>query len=232
MTAGESLPAELQRRFSERFGHPVLDGIGSTEALHIFLSNTLEGASGPVRADGRSPGYEAVLLDDAGTEVSGSPHARLPARAGTVGGDRLLAATRGHRRGVPFGRLAAHRRRVHPGRRRVVGIPRPQQRHDQGRRHLGVAGQGGVGCWIAHPDVLEVAVVGGPRRRRVGERWSPSSSPAPATTIDAAELEAHCRSQMAAFKRPRRIVVVDQLPRTATGKVRRYALREQLAAAP
>ena len=41
VTAGETLPADLQRRFSERFGHPVLDGIGSTEALHIFLSNTM-----------------------------------------------------------------------------------------------------------------------------------------------------------------------------------------------
>ena len=68
VTAGESLPADLQRRFSERFGHPVLDGIGSTEALHIFLSNTLDdqrpGTSGwPVQ------GYQAKLVDDSGAVV-------------------------------------------------------------------------------------------------------------------------------------------------------------------
>ena len=63
VTAGEALPAELQRRFSERTGQPVLDGIGSTEALHIFLSNHVDdtepGTSGsPVK------GYEVKLLDE------------------------------------------------------------------------------------------------------------------------------------------------------------------------
>ena len=89
VTAGESLPAELQRRFSERFGHPVLDGIGSTEALHIFLSNTLDeqrpGTSGwPV------PGYEATLLDDAGAEVDRRRHARATS---TSAGRRWRPAT-------------------------------------------------------------------------------------------------------------------------------------------
>ena len=82
---------------------------------------------------------------------------------------------------------------------------------------------------IEHADVLEAAVVGARddaglektrrvRRARAGH------------DIDDAAIDAHCRSPMAAFKRPRRIVVVDELPRTATGKVRRFALREQLVA--
>ena len=84
---------------------------------------------------------------------------------------------------------------------------------------------------IAHPDVLEVAVVGD--RDAAGLETVVAFVVARAGhDIDAAAIEAHCRSRMAAFKRPRRIVVVDQLPRTATGKVRRFALREQLAAAP
>ena len=51
-------------------------------------------------------------------------------------------------------------------------------------------------------------------------------------TIEAASIDGHCRQRMAAFKRPRRLVLVDELPKTATGKVRRVALREQLATEP
>ncbi len=85
VTAGESLPADLQRRFSQRFGHPVLDGIGSTEALHIFISNTLTaqsaGSSGWV-----VPGYEAKLLGEDGAELvepetPGYLHVRGPSTA-------------------------------------------------------------------------------------------------------------------------------------------------------
>lgn len=69
VTAGESLPAPLQERCSERFGHPVLDGIGSSEALHIFISNTLSaqraGSSGWI-----VPGYEAMLVGDDGESVT------------------------------------------------------------------------------------------------------------------------------------------------------------------
>src|SRR4029079_18604690 len=69
VTAGESLPADLQRRFSERFGHPVLDGIGTSEALHIFISNRAgserAGSSGtPV------PGYDAWLVSEDGSLVT------------------------------------------------------------------------------------------------------------------------------------------------------------------
>ena len=53
--------------------------------------------------------------------------------------------------------------------------------------------------------------------------------PASGAQPDPAELERHCRDRMAAFKRPRRIVVVDELPKTATGKIRRFALRDSLA---
>jgi benzoate-CoA ligase len=60
VTAGEALPAELQKRFSSRFGHPVLDGIGSTEALHIFISNTLD-KPGPRP---RRASFDAVLRDE------------------------------------------------------------------------------------------------------------------------------------------------------------------------
>ena len=69
VTAGEALPADLQRRFAARFGHPVLDGIGTTEALHIFLSNR-KGEERPGTSGRPVPGYEARLVDDTGALVT------------------------------------------------------------------------------------------------------------------------------------------------------------------
>src|SRR5207248_2044960 len=69
VTAGESLPADLYRRFTERYGIAVLDGIGTTEATHIFLSNHL-GAERPGTSGTPVDGYEVKLLDDHGAEVT------------------------------------------------------------------------------------------------------------------------------------------------------------------
>jgi acyl-coenzyme A synthetase/AMP-(fatty) acid ligase len=227
VTAGESLPPDLQRRFSDRFGHPVLDGIGTTEALHIFLSNTLDeqrpGTSGwPV------PGYEATLRDDAGSEVTapdtpGYLHVRGPSVAsGYWQRPEATAAAF-----LPDGWL------------RTGDV---YTRDDAGAwtflgRNNDMIKAGGI--WVSpaeveavlieHADVLEVAVVGA-RDASGLETVVAFVVPRAGREIDEAAIEAHCRSRMAVFKRPRRIVVVDHLPRTATGKVRRFALREQLAA--
>jgi len=83
---------------------------------------------------------------------------------------------------------------------------------------------------IEHPDVLEVAVVGA-RDADGLETAVAFVVPRAGRTIDPNALDRHCRQHMAAFKRPRRIVVVDGLPKTATGKVQRYQLRERLATA-
>ncbi|HSM06966.1 MAG TPA: hypothetical protein VK858_20230 [Longimicrobiales bacterium] len=77
---------------------------------------------------------------------------------------------------------------------------------------------------VAHPDVLEAAVVGG-RDAQGLEITVAYLVPRASRSIDAAAIEAHCREHMAAFKRPRRLVVADELPRTATGKIQRYRLR-------
>ena len=83
---------------------------------------------------------------------------------------------------------------------------------------------------IEHADVLEAAVVGA--RNEDGLEESVAFVVARSgAVIDAAAIDAHCRERMAAFKRPRRVLVIDALPKTATGKVQRYALRERLSAA-
>jgi benzoate-CoA ligase len=80
---------------------------------------------------------------------------------------------------------------------------------------------------LGHPDVLEAAVVGA--RTDDGLETAVAFLVARSGQhLDPASVEAHCRSAMAAFKRPRRIVVVDELPKTATGKVQRFALRRLL----
>jgi benzoate-CoA ligase len=86
------------------------------------------------------------------------------------------------------------------------------------------------GVLVEHPDVLEAAVVGG-RDADGLEITVAFLVPRAGHEIDATGIDAHCRGRMAAFKRPRRIEVVDQLPKTPTGKVRRFALRERLEVA-
>lgn len=226
VTAGEALPAELQRRFHGRFGHPVLDGIGTTEALHIFLSN-VKGAERPGSSGTLVAGYDARLVDEAGHEVTepdtpGYLHVRGPSLAS--GYWCRDAATRAAFRGEWL----------------VTGDV--YSRSDDGYwtflgRNSDMIKAGGI--WVSpaevesvlveHPDVLEAAVVGG-RDAEGLEVTVAFLVPRSGHHIDVAAIDAHCRSRMAAFKRPRRVEIVDALPKTATGKVRRYALRERLEA--
>jgi len=224
VTAGETLPAELQRRFEARFDVPVLDGIGSTEALHIFLSN---------HPDRRRPGttgipvagYAVKLLDDEDREVTaaGTPgylHVRGPSTA--TGYWCRTEATQAAFRG-DWLRTGDVYTRSDDGYFSFLG------------RNNDMIKAGGI--WVSpaeveavlveHPDVLEAAVVGS----RTGDGLEMTVAfvvPRGGHTIDDASIEAHCRARMAAFKRPRRVIVLNDLPKTATGKVQRFALRDRL----
>ncbi|MEY2402425.1 MAG: hypothetical protein QOJ08_2536 [Ilumatobacteraceae bacterium] len=224
ITAGEALPADLQKRFSERFGHPVLDGIGTTEALHIFLSNTLDsqrpGSSGrPV------PGYDARLCDDQGADVvepdtPGYLHVRGPSiAAGYWRRDDATAAA------------------FHDGWLRTGDVyTRSADDHWTFLgRNSDMIKAGGIwvspaeveSVLVAHDDILEAAVVG-TRNAHGLEEVVAFVVPRSGHEIEADEVDAYCRNLMASFKRPRRLVVVDSLPKTATGKIQRYALRARL----
>jgi benzoate-CoA ligase family protein len=226
VTAGEALPAELYRRFTEHFGFPVLDGIGSTEALHIFLSNH-RGAERPGTSGTPVAGYEVKLLDDAGAEVTepDTPgYLYVKGESNATGYWCRTEATRAAfcgewlRTGDVYTRSA-------DGYWTFLG------------RDNDMIKAGGI--WVSpaevenvvlgHPEVSEAAVVG--TRNADGlETVVAFVVPRSGHTLDEGSLEAHCREHMAAFKRPRRIVVVDQLPKTATGKVQRFALRDSLGA--
>src|SRR5262245_20439517 len=225
-SAGETLPADLPRRFTGHFGVPLLDALGSTEALHCFLGNhpgrERVGTSGEV-----IEGYELKLLDDNDVEVTkpdtpGYLHVKGPSVATGYwsGFDASQAAFRGDwlKTGDVYTRSA-------DGYYTFLG------------RNSDMIKAGGIwvspaeveAALIEHPDVLEAAVVG-PRDARGLEQVVAVVVPRAGRTIDPDALEAHCRARMAAFKRPRRVVVVEGLPKTPTGKIRRFALRNAVAA--
>jgi len=224
VTAGEALPPELHRRFTERFGHPMLDGIGSTEALHIFMSNRVA-AERPGTSGTPVEGYDVKLLDDHDAEVlepdvPGYLHVRGPSTATGYWcrRDATQAAFRGEwlRTGDVYTRSA-------DGYWTFLG------------RNNDMIKAGGI--WVSpaeveavlieHVDVLEAAVVGA--RDASGLETTVAFVVARSgCAIDTDSIDAHCRSRMAAFKRPRRIIEIEALPKTATGKIRRFALRESL----
>jgi benzoate-CoA ligase family protein len=225
VTAGEALPAELHRRFSALCGRPVLDGIGTTEALYVFMSNRA-GAERAGTSGTPVDGYEAKLLDDAGAEVAepdvpGYLHVKGPsvasgywqrpeATAAAFQGDWLRTGDVYTRSGDGY----------------YTFLGRNNDMIKAGGMWVSPAEVESV--LVEHPSVLEAAVVGA--RNAAGlEETVAFVVPRSGQAIDEAAIDAHCRDRMAAFKRPRRLIVVDELPKTATGKVRRFALRAQLA---
>jgi benzoate-CoA ligase len=223
-SAGEVLPADLHRRFTSRFGVPLLDGIGTTEVLHIFVSNRIGaergGSSGTV-----VDGYEVELRNEADEVITapdapGFLHVRGPSLA--VGYWSRHAATQAAFRGDWLKTGDVYTRDA-DGVFTFLG------------RTTDMIKAGGI--WVSpaeveavlveHEDVLECAVVG-VRDERGLETVVAAVVARSGRAIDAGTLEAHCRARMAAFKRPRGYVPVDALPRTATGKVRRFALRDAL----
>jgi benzoate-CoA ligase family protein len=226
VTAGEALPADLHRRFSARFGHPVLDGIGTTEALHIFLSNK-KGAERAGTSGTPVPGYDARIVDETGAEVvapdtPGHLQVRGPSLA--TGYWCRDAATRAAFVGEWLVTGDVYRRSA-DGFWTFLG-----RNNDMIKaRGIWVSPAEVEGVLVEHPDVLEAAVVGG-RDADGLEITVAFLVPRAGHEIDPAGIDAHCRGRMAAFKRPRRVEVVEQLPKTPTGKVRRFALRERLDA--
>src|SRR6266511_1291307 len=221
VSAGEPLPAGLYHRFKERFGVDVLDGIGTTEALHIFISNRPDdirpGTTGSV-----VPGYQVRLVDDHGQAVpdGSSGHLLVSGESVTTGYWCRTATNRRTFEG-PWLRTGDVYSRSADGVFTYAG------------RSDDMIKAGGI--WVSpaeveatlvqHPDVLEAAVVGRRTPEGLHEPAAyvvrlPGRSPAPSELVD------FCRERMAAFKRPRQVVFVDDLPKTATGKIQRYKLRD------
>jgi 2-aminobenzoate-CoA ligase len=233
VSAGEHLPAKTWEAFKEATGVAIIDGIGSTEMLHIFVSaaddDIRPGATGvPV------PGYQATVLDPLGQPVPDGTPGRLAVKGPT--GCRYLADER-QRDYVQDGWNITGDTFV----RDEDGYYWYQARSDDMIVSSGynIAAPEVEEALMGHPAVLEVAVVGSPDEAR-GELvtahvvLTEAGAAAAAKDPDAVrrELQEHVKAQIAPYKYPRRIDFIEALPRTSTGKVQRYRLREAASATP
>lgn len=223
ISAAEPLPAETYHRFKERFGVHILDGIGSTELLHIYLSNTLDdlrpGTSGRPVA-----GYEVRIADQQGSEQPPGVPGQL-----WVKGDSMAT---GYWCRADMSRSRFQGPWMHTGDLYVrddAGYYTYLGRIDDMLRVGGewVSPAEVEGALIEHAGVHEAAVVG--ERDGAGVlRPVAYVIPAEGTAESdlAAALHEFCRERLAGFKRPRRYEIVASLPKTATGKIQRFKLRD------
>lgn len=227
-SAGEALPPEISRRWREHFGVEILDGIGSTEMLHIFLSNrsddVQDGTTGlPV------PGYEVRLVDDEGRVIEGN-------------GESGELHIKGLTSAAFYWNNRTKSRHTFIGEWTRSGDK--YSRNEQG--YYVYAGRSDdmlkvSGIYVSpievenvlmqHECVLEAAVVGkedndGLIKPAAFVVLKANFNPDEALAID---LKAYVKSQLAPYKYPRWFSFVDDLPKTATGKIQRFRLRTATA---
>lgn len=227
VSAGETLPKPTFDAWLKATGIKLMDGIGSTELLHIFISATEDdirpGATGkPV------PGYEAKIVDDDGNDLPPGTMGRLAVRGPT--GCRYLADER-QRKYVQNGWNITGDTYLMD----TDGYFWYQSRSDDMIVSSGynIAGTDVEAALLTHPSVAECGVVGAPDEAR-GMIVKAYVIAAPGVTPDAklaAELQEHVKREIAPYKYPRAIEFVTQLPKTETGKLKRFALRQLTQAA-
>jgi benzoate-CoA ligase family protein len=225
VSAGEALPGPIWQAWKERTGLDIIDGIGSTENYHIFISNRpgdiCPGSSGkPVE------GYEVKIVDEAGSEVPRGEIGNLLIKSETASLSYLHQYERS--------------KRTFQGEWLFTG----DKYYVDERGYYWHAGRSDDmlkvgGIWvspvevestlISHPAVLECAVVGCADQHDLikPKAYVVLNEGYAASDELAKTLIAYCREQMAAYKRPRWVEFVTELPKTATGKIQRYVLRSR-----
>ena len=225
VSAGEHLPRAVWEDFRRATGVRIIDGIGATEMLHIFIA----AADDQIRpgATGLAvPGYEAAVLGEDGKPVPDGQPGSLAVKGPT--GCRYLADER-QRAYVRDGWNLTGDTYI----RDSDGYYWYQARSDDMIIAAGynIAGPEVEQALLGHPDVAEAGVVAAPdpERGTIVKAYVVLAGGAEAGPDKAAELQAFAKQTIAPYKYPREIEFVDALPRTATGKIQRYRLR-QLAA--
>lgn len=219
-SAGEALPADIGKRWTAEYGCEILDGIGSTEMLHIFLSNR----PGEVRygTTGRAvPGYELRIVDDNGRECAD----------GEIGELQISGPTSA----IMYWNNRARTKTTFAGEWTRSGDKYTRDAdgyYTYGGRSDDMLKVGGIyvspfeveATLMTHPAVLEAAVIG---VADTDELVKPKAYVVlkPGQQASADDLKAHVKSLLAPYKYPRWIEFVAELPKTATGKIQRFRLR-------
>jgi benzoate-CoA ligase len=224
VSAAEALPAAVLARWQAVTGVPILDGIGSTEMLHIYCSNTL-GDLAPGTSGRPVPGYELRLVDEHGLDVAAGEAGDLMVRG------ESCAAYYWHQRGKT--RFSMRGEWFHTGDRYLInddGYFVYQGRSDDMIKvgGLWVSPADVEGCLVRHEAVSEAAVIGVQVEdvSRIKAFVICASGPPADPESLADELRAWCKGNLRRYEYPHVVEFVEDLPRTPTGKVQRYKLRE------
>jgi 2-aminobenzoate-CoA ligase len=222
ISAGEHLPRSVWEDFRAATGISIIDGIGSTEMLHIFIC----AADDDIRpgSTGKAvPGYRAAILDEDGAEVPDGQPGRLAVKGPT--GCRYLSDPR-QQTYVRHGWNITGDTYT----RDADGYYWYQARSDDMIISAGynIAGPEVEEALLGHPDVLEVAVVGAPDADRgmIVQAYVVLRDPAAANAAKATELQDFAKQSIAPYKYPRVVEFVAELPKTISGKTQRYRLRQ------
>jgi 2-aminobenzoate-CoA ligase len=227
VSAGEPLPKATWDAWHAATGLPIMDGIGSTEMLHIFIGAPVEklrpGATGiPV------PGYEAKLIDDDGNDLPRGGTGRLAVRGPT--GCRYLADARQTQYVQNGWNITGDT--YHQD---ADGYFWFQARSDDMILSSGynISGPEVEAALLTHPAVAECGVVGAPDAARgtIVKAYVVLRDPDIADPALAQALQDHVKAEIAPYKYPRAIEFVTSLPRGGTGKLQRFVLRQQAATA-
>jgi 2-aminobenzoate-CoA ligase len=221
VSAGETLPAPVFEDWTKKTGKPILDGIGATEMLHIFISNRLDDMA-PACTGRPVTGYRAIIVDDEMNELPRGEIGKLAVRGPT--GCRYLADDR-------------QKNYVRNG-WNLTGDSFVQD--EQGRFHFAarsddmiisagynIAGPEVEAALLSHPDVRECAVIGvaDADRGQIVEAHVVLVESARPDELMKKRLQDHVKATIAPYKYPRSVRFTDTLPKTQTGKIQRFRLR-------
>ena len=222
VSAGEALPGPTRALWKQATGIEIIDGIGTTEMLHIFISanehESIPGATGKV-----VKGYKACILDDDGNELPVGTIGHLAVKGPT--GCRYLNDERQAKYIKKGWNVTGDAYLMDEN-----GYFHYQSRTDDMIISSGynIAGPEIEACILSHPIVAECAVVGEPDEARgaIVKAFVVLKADTSANDLSTKSIQDHVKTQLAPYKYPRKIEFVKSLPRTETGKIQRFKLRQ------
>ncbi len=220
------LSPQVFTEFERIFGQRILERYGMTETI-MNMTNPYDGERRPGTVGAPFPGQEARVVEYADARAAARRRDRRNRGAWAERLRGLLEPARRHRRGVQRRWLVQDWRPGLAQRRWLLHDHRARARVDYQRWLQRLPARGRGRHWRAHPAVAEVAVLGAPDAD-LGEQVVAVIVLKEGQTPDAVEIIAFCRERLASYKKPRRVVFVESLPRNALGKVQKHLLTERL----